>query len=388
MTNSSTHAVELQGVGKTYRSYRKPLDRLKEILLRRSFHQEFRALEDISFSLPKGGTLGIIGDNGAGKSTLLHLLCGVLRPSAGELRISGKVLGLLELGVGFNPEFSGRENIFFYADLLGLERAYVQAKYQEIIAFSELGNFIEQPIKTYSTGMTMRLAFSLVSSLEPEVLVVDEALAVGDLHFQKKCIDRMMAIRDSGCTILFCSHSTYQVTMFCEQTLWLKDGRLRLLGPSHEVVTQYEAYQAGKGLELKEQADRAAGHPVWIKHFAVRNPLPISTGDDLVFDLEVESSQPDLAYQVALSLKMDNGRGVFVTATHLKGMPPLSGALRRLVMTYPKVPLMGGIYIAHARIFDAQGLVLLHDRAILDLEVRRDSLEMGICRLDNRWEVE
>lgn len=379
--------LRVTGLGKTYRLYEKPADRLKELLLRRKYHLDFMALRDVSFSLGSGRTLGVIGDNGAGKSTLLQLIAGTLTPSSGTIECHGSVLGLLELGLGFHPDFSGRQNVFLYGDMLGLSRRLVQSRLDEIVAFAELEAFIDRPLKTYSTGMRMRLAFSLVSSLDPDILIVDEALAVGDIHFQKKCIDRMMEVKGGGRTIIFCSHSTYQIGMFCDEVLWLKDGTVSMLGEIELVLPAYEAYQAKKDVGQGQMEDPQRSSPVRIAEFEVLNALPIRRGEDLSFRLLIESLSGDLSYHLTLSLKMDTGRGIHVTGTHLSGKPPLRGKRCEVKIIFPRIPLMGGIYSAHARVFDDQGLMIYHEQILPELVVRKDSKELGIFYLENRWEM-
>jgi lipopolysaccharide transport system ATP-binding protein len=382
-------ALRLRDLSKTYRIYEKPVDRLKELVLRRKYHTDFAALRDVSLVLGKGRTLGIIGDNGAGKSTLLQLIAGTLTPSGGEIQCNGDVLGLLELGIGFHVDFTGLQNIFLYGDILGLPRSRVQAKLEEIIDFSELGEFIDRPLKTYSTGMRMRLAFSLISSLDPDILIVDEALSVGDTYFQKKCIDRMIDYKKRGRTIIFCTHSTYQVSIFCDEALWLKNGSIHMHGEVNRVIPAYEAYQGQRNAEreLKEEETHRPDSPVHIKGFEILNDLPLNTGDDLRFRLQVESAVPDLPFHVTLSLKMDTGRGVFVTGTHLAGKPPLTGKEREVIVNYPKIPLLGGLYTAHARVFDNKGLMVYHEKVLPAFEVLKDSQELGVCRFDNVWQI-
>jgi len=385
--NSGAAALELVNLRKVYRLYDRPSDRLRELIYRHPFHRDFVALDGVSLSVPRGCTLGIVGDNGAGKSTLLQLVVGSLSPSSGSIARRGNVLGLLALGLGFHDEFTGRQNVFFYADVLGLPRALIQSKFDEIIGFAEIGAFIDQPLKTYSTGMRMRLAFALVASLDPDILVIDEALAVGDIHFQKKCIDRMLEIKNRGRTILFCSHSTYQISMFCDQVLWMKEGRAEMLGEPGEVIPLYEAYQMRKDAPATQESVPSAETPVRITHAEVLSNPPLRCGTDLQVRIRTESADDDVPFHVSLSLKMDNGRGVFVTGTHLMGRPPLRGRQRQVLITYPKIPLMGGTYSLHARIFDDQGLMLYHEKVLPDLLVTKDSAELGICRLDYLWEV-
>lgn len=202
-------------------------------------NSRFQVLHDISFEIHKGETFGIIGSNGAGKSTLLGLIAGVLVPSGGSVTVKGKVSPLLELGAGFHPELSGRENILLNGVLMGLTRKHVLSNIRRIIEFSELGEFIEQPVRVYSSGMLARLGFSVVAHLEPEILLIDEALAVGDLGFQQKCIDRIMTFKNSDTTIVFVSHDLAVVEELCDRVLWVDDCRIRMIGDAKEVISEY-----------------------------------------------------------------------------------------------------------------------------------------------------
>jgi lipopolysaccharide transport system ATP-binding protein len=212
---------------------------------RRQYFREFWALRDVSFEVNKGEVLGIIGRNGAGKSTLLQLLCGTLTPTSGEVTVKGRVAALLELGAGFNPEFSGRENVFMSAAIMGLSQKEIEERYEEIVDFSGIRDFIDQPVKTYSSGMYVRLAFSVATSVDPDILVVDEALSVGDGEFARKSFDRIRSMKEAGKTILFCSHSLYQVEAFCDRVLWLNQGELQLCGEPQSVVQNYSLFLAG-----------------------------------------------------------------------------------------------------------------------------------------------
>ena len=233
-------SIKVNDLGKRYKLYAKPSDRLMEILFRSSRHKAFMSLEQVSFEVSKGESLGIIGDNGAGKSTLLKILAGTLSPSAGTVSIQGRVAALLELGAGFHQEFTGRQNIYLNAALLGLSETEIGNREQEILDFAELGQFIDQPIKTYSSGMVVRLAFSIATSVDPDILVIDEALSVGDQYFQKKSLDRMLRFKECGKTIVFCSHSMYTVNLLCNRAIWLEQGQLREQGLSTEVTANYE----------------------------------------------------------------------------------------------------------------------------------------------------
>jgi len=255
----SEPAVQVEQLTKVYRVYASPWDRLSEALLRRPRHREFRALSGVSFTLPKGEGLAIIGENGAGKSTLLKLLAGIGVPTAGAVRVQGKVASILELGSGFHPEFTGRQNIVLNAAMLGLSEQELQQKLPAIISFSELGDFIDQPVKVYSTGMAMRLGFSIAIQVEPDVLIIDEALSVGDGYFQKKCMDRLLQFVGAGGTLLFCSHAMYYVSAFCQRALWLRHGQAAALGPVGDVVRDYENFLLAKSAPSAREDDRAPG---------------------------------------------------------------------------------------------------------------------------------
>jgi lipopolysaccharide transport system ATP-binding protein len=255
-------AISVDGVAKCYQIYDKPQDRLKQSLMPRlqrlaglsgrRYFREFWALQGIDFDVPKGETVGIIGRNGSGKSTLLQIVCGTLTPTMGEARVKGRVAALLELGSGFNPEFTGRENIFLNAMVLGLTHEQVQARFDSIAAFADIGDFIEQPIKTYSSGMAVRLAFAVIAHVDADVLIIDEALAVGDAVFTQKCMRYLRRFKETG-TILFVSHDVGSIAALCSQAVWLDQGRMRMCGPAKEVAeayTQYCAQQAAGEAQL------------------------------------------------------------------------------------------------------------------------------------------
>jgi lipopolysaccharide transport system ATP-binding protein len=242
--------VSLHKLGKCYQIYEQPRDRLFQMLLRKRYYREFWAVRNVSLKINRGEVLGIIGRNGAGKSTLLQMICGVLNPTEGSIAVNGRVAALLELGAGFNPEFTGRENIYLSAAVMGLPRAVIDERYDEIVEFSGIGDFIEQPLKTYSSGMYVRLAFSVATSIDPDILIVDEALSVGDGEFSRKSFDRIIALKDRGATVLFCSHSLYQVEAFCDHVLWLDRGECKCLGDPTTVVSSYKSFLLKNEKEL------------------------------------------------------------------------------------------------------------------------------------------
>jgi lipopolysaccharide transport system ATP-binding protein len=239
---SDAVVVSVRGVGKVYRLYDRPQDRLKHMLLSRvgrSYGRQFWALRDVSFEVERGEVVGIIGRNGSGKSTLLQIMAGILRPAAGEVRVQGRVAALLELGSGFNPDCTGRENILMNGAILGLPRRAIEAHLDEIVAFADIGEFIDQPVKMYSSGMFVRLAFSVTTSLDPDVLLIDEALAVGDVFFRQKCYQRLERLRGRGAAIVLVSHAMNEVEQFCQRALLLHRGRVVFQGSASEAVKRY-----------------------------------------------------------------------------------------------------------------------------------------------------
>ena len=246
--------IEFSHVSKSYSIYRSPADRLKEVLTpsRRSFHRDFWALRDLSFDVRRGETFCIVGENGCGKSTLLQIVAGILQPSGGQVAVKGRVSALLELGAGFNPEFSGRDNVYLNGAILGYSRAEMDQKYTEIREFAEIGDFIHQPVKTYSSGMLVRLAFAVAIHVDPEILLVDEALAVGDVYFRQRCMRKVHELRARGITILFVSHATADVKALGDRAMWLDHGKLRQIGDTEKVVTEYLVAMSQKDSDYLE----------------------------------------------------------------------------------------------------------------------------------------
>jgi lipopolysaccharide transport system ATP-binding protein len=238
--DSSEYAIEVNGLSKCYQIYDKPSDRLKQMLMRgrKQYYKEFWALKDVSFKIKKGETVGIIGRNGSGKSTLLQMICGTLNPTGGEVKVNGRVAALLELGAGFNPEFSGVENVYMAASLYGLSKVEVDQRFDAIAAFAEIGDHIHQPVKTYSSGMYVRLAFAVIAHVDADVLVVDEALAVGDAFFTQKCMRFLRNFMKEG-TVIFVSHDTASVKNLCNYAIWLEKGEMQEEGSPKEICERY-----------------------------------------------------------------------------------------------------------------------------------------------------
>src|ERR1700693_5732057 len=253
--------IEFKGVSKSYSIYDSPGDRLKELITPRryQFHRDFWALRAISFDIRPGETFCIVGENGSGKSTLLQMVAGILLPTSGTVAVSGRVAALLELGSGFNPEFSGRDNVYLNGSILGLSTRQIDQKFKAIEDFAEIGDFIHQPVKTYSSGMVVRLAFAVAINVDPEILLVDEALAVGDIYFRQRCMRKVHELRARGVTILFVSHPTGAVKAIGDRAMWLDRGHMMDLGDPEPVISKYLAAMVEKDsayLTLKKPAER------------------------------------------------------------------------------------------------------------------------------------
>lgn len=252
------YAISVKDVTKIYRLYEKPIDRLKESLsfTHKSYHKDFFALNTISFAVEKGQTVGIIGTNGSGKSTILKIITGVLTPTSGEVNVKGKISALLELGAGFNMDYTGIENIYMNGTMMGYSKKEMDGKLQEILDFAEIGDFVYQPVKTYSSGMFVRLAFALAINVEPEILIVDEALSVGDVFFQAKCYRRMEEIRKSGTTILMVTHDMGSIIKYCDKVVLLNKGEFISEGSAGHMVDMYKKILAGKLDSLMEELEK------------------------------------------------------------------------------------------------------------------------------------
>lgn len=259
---SSDITIKVKNLSKCYQIYEQPKDRLKQMVLpkirrmlgreNKQYYREFWALKNVSFEVKKGETVGVIGTNGSGKSTLLQMICGTLTPTSGDVLTNGRIAALLELGSGFNPEFTGRENVYMNGALLGLSRDEIDNKFDDIVSFSGIGEFINQPVKTYSSGMAVRLAFAVQSQIDPDILIVDEALSVGDAKFQAKCFERLRQLKERGTSILLVTHSSEQIVNHCTTALLLNSGVQIELGEPRHVINRYMDVLFGKEKKLRE----------------------------------------------------------------------------------------------------------------------------------------
>ena len=332
--NNSEFAIRVSNVCKSYQLYDSPGDRLLQFLWRgrKQYFRDFQALHDVSFDLQKGCTIGIVGRNGAGKSTLLQIIAGTLAPTSGSVQVNGRVAALLELGSGFNPEFTGRENVLMNASILGLSDLEARERFDEIVAFAQIGDFLEQPVKTYSSGMLMRLAFSVSISVRPEILIVDEALGVGDLAFQFKCAQRLEQMAQAGVTILFVSHNLGSVRSMCDHVVYLRNGRVQAQGETNDVIERYlmdmrEDQRRDSGLvhalkpkPLLKQASHAfgteQGRIVAASFSGLTDSILVLHGEKVSIDVELEFDRT-LRYPEVAMLVQDR-RTVVVTGAYAK----------------------------------------------------------------------
>ena len=415
---SSNLAIEAKGLGKTYTLFERESDRLKHLLWgrwmppHRQYVREFRALHDVNFSIAKGEVVGIVGRNGAGKSTLLQMVCGTLSPSVGHLHVNGKVAALLELGAGFNPDFTGLENIYMNAAILGLSRQQVDERLDGILAFADIGDFVRQPVKTYSSGMFMRLAFAVATSVEPDILVIDEALSVGDGAFARKSFDRIMAMKESGKTILFCSHSMYQIEALCSRAIWMEAGTVKMFDSAAEVTYAYQtsldaAIAAtkqssnpdgeGAGVLASSASISAAAGTARID--GVTGKVGGQEGRDLevvsgVSDLEVTvrySIDPALPLpSVAIGFADANSQTISSILSTSDGITLKTDAEGhgQVTILIPKIPLLKGRYTVTAFLACEKALHLYQmvERS-LTLNVTQKGLEQGVVQLAHQWKV-
>jgi len=404
-TAPPTAAVRADRLSKSYRIYDSAGARLRELLFRRPRHREFHALSDVSFTLPRGRALGLIGENGAGKSTLLKIVAGTTRATSGSVERSGTVASILELGMGFHPEFTGRENARMNAALLGLSGAEIRRRLPEVRDFAELGDFFDRPVRTYSSGMSLRLAFAVATHADAEVLIVDEALAVGDGYFQKKSIDRITEFHRRGGTLLFCSHALYYVALLCDEAIWLRNGRVAASGAALPVVRQYEAFLQEKeralagdaaGVIDAPAASAADGRrPARIAEVLVHDGsgyprAEFATGESLAVDVEFETLDPSLEFHVRVGIDREDGVQAFAMDTRHEPWAPLTGRDRyRLRLLVPDLPVAQGEFRVYVYLGDEKALHV-HDLRILKpgFSVASPDYVVGLLRPRHVWSRE
>lgn len=388
-------AVKAERLVKEYHIYDRPLERLKELFFKADKHKIFNALGPIDIELKKGKTLGIIGENGAGKSTFLKIIAGVLEPSSGIIKVNGRVSSILELGIGFNPEFTGRENIYLNAALHGINRSDIQKRIKEIERFSDIGEFFDMPVKTYSSGMYVRLAFSLAVHVDADIIVIDEALAVGDGAFEKKCIYRIWDLKRRGITIIFCSHSLYTVANFCDIAMWLKNGKIEALGATHEVISRYEEYLRVKETSQRQQdvfSNNNGGSKIAsisnIRLYVNGNPaetfIKYRSDLDIIVDFEIYDNT---IVNVGFAVDRTDNLCCYAASTNSSGIKPFKGsAVETLKFSLKKLPLLNGNYKIVIFLLDETGICVFDRKESPVFEIVADEKQWGICDLPIHWD--
>jgi len=385
--------VSLRGVTKDYPKVATGGDRLRTLtalLFRRHDMPHFRALDSVDLEVRRGESLGIIGENGAGKSTLLKAIAGVVRPSAGAIEVNGRVGALLELGSGFHPDYTGRENIHLSSALMGLTRRDVRERIDSIIEFADIGEHIDEPIKHYSSGMVVRLGFAVATALEPDVLITDEVLAVGDESFQKKCIAWLERYRANGGTLLLCSHSMYHVQTLCAHAAWIHHGRLRMLGNSFDVTQEYLTWHEERNAS-QAPAQRAPEGPyprvmkAWTEDGTGEPAAVFAQGGTLV--LQAHAYEPDDRAPVLLfGIVRADGTSIYGSHSNESDFQPARSAPRQFAfeVRFEPLSLLPGKYRLRVHALDAEGLRLF-DTLDIEFVVRGETRDYGLVALPHQW---
>ena len=400
MANDVVLATELS---KSYPVFASPADRLRSMLFpSRRTPARVSALSDLSFALAPGESLGLVGENGAGKSTLLKLVAGVTQPTSGRIEVEGRVAAILELGSGFHPDFTGRQNIELNAAMLGLGPAEVRDRLPEIVRFAEIGDFIDRPVRQYSTGMSMRLGFAIATQVDPEILIVDEALAVGDGYFQKKCMDRILEFKRRGKSLLFCSHAMYFVSSFCERAIWMRDGRAAAIGETREVVQEYESYL------LRREAGREESERASLARSDAKEAVPAAgritrveigggrmQGKEHLFEprvpfrveIEWESDSEACKFHLGVGIDLESGLTLASFSSRHDGLEPFTGSRSyRARLELPSLPLLKGVYGGSVFLLDEEAHHIFDRRGLeRGFAVAGAEFSHGFLHADHTW---
>lgn len=406
-------AIKALNLSKCYQLYQRPADRLKQYLWphrwlgSRQYYRELRALHDINLMIMPGEVVGIVGQNGSGKSTLLQLVCGTLTPTHGDVRVNGRIAALLELGAGFNPEFTGRENVLMSAAIMGLSQSEIADRIEHIIDFSGVRDFIDQPVKTYSSGMYVRLAFSVAINVDPDILVIDEALSVGDGAFARKSFDRIMRMRDAGKTILFCSHSLFQVESLCARAIWINKGEIVLDGESAQVVSAYQTFldksATNSPLEtpITNKPDPALNTKL-VSGCARLETIKLQVNDTHTQHAVIFSGQTSIMMRVAfasdpslpcptvaMTLQTKDGRTITSAATWEDqfAVHRTAAGSGQISLRLDHLPLLKGEYFISIYLLCERGLHLYDAaEAIATLQVQQAGRLQGYFSIPHQWE--
>jgi lipopolysaccharide transport system ATP-binding protein len=387
--------VRVEGVSKFYPRVHRPGERLRAfaaLLAGKPAGEGAEVLHDVSLEVYPGQSFGIVGENGAGKSTLLKVLTGVINPSCGEVEVNGRVAALLELGAGFQPEFSGIDNVRMKSALLGMSARQLDRKMDEILAFADIGDYVYEPVKHYSSGMIVRLGFAVVAASDPELLITDEVLAVGDESFQKKCIRWIEQFLEKGNTLMMVSHSMYLVQKLCQQAIWLHEGRTEKLGDVFPVTQSYLAWHEEKNAAERRNRRSLKGTSGHYRVGSFRLVGQENDGSAVLpqgggLEVELILNSPDGRPPVALvGVMRADGTPVYGVASDYDNVKPetIDGAQFRYVIRFEDMPLLPGTYSVRGHAMDPEG-IRLFDTAEIRFSVAGDSREMGIIRLPHRW---
>lgn len=400
--------IHLDHISKLYKLYNKPQDRFKETfsLSHKKYSRDFYALKDISFDIFKGESVGFVGKNGSGKSTLLKILTGVLSESGGEKAINGKVSALLELGAGFNMEFSGIENIYLNGTIMNISREEMDRRLDNIIRFADIGDFIYQPVKTYSSGMFVRLAFAVAINVDPEILIVDEALAVGDTRFQLKCMDKFVEFLEAGKTILFVSHDVNMIKRFCRRSIWINEGSLVMDGNTDEVTDRYTDFlKSGLTLEefetLTDVESETAGQEASEEEHSIaelsgirifdkegRETSEITHGEDVTLEISYMVYEKQVDHPVlGVAIRSIDHEYICGLNTLLDGQTiSWNKGKNTICLTYERFNLTGGNYYFDAALFDRTATVHFDYKSqIKKFFVKMDYIAEGVVVLHHHW---
>ncbi len=397
--------IEAHHLSKEYRLYGNPYNRLKEKFpwnRDKKLYQSVFALQDITFDVKPGECMGLVGSNGAGKSTLLKVLSGTTYPTSGRYTVRGRVMSLLELGAGFQEGFSGRENIFMNAAMMGFSRKEAGRKFGEIVEFSELGDFINAPLRTYSSGMKARLGFSVAIANDPDMLIIDEILAVGDMSFRRKCVDKIFGFKKRGKSMFFCSHSLYDVRQICERAIWMNHGRMELLSDSVTVTNEYASFEdkhAGASGDPKPFADSPQANvaPEDMPHIVEGVILDATTltprntfapGESCAVRVHIKNGRIRERIHLAVGARRNDGTECFTHATQFDGMP-IDFDEGHVTLFVDKLRLLSGKFTMVLYLFDAEGVHRFEERpATQQLIVQNRTKELGLFQQEHRWSIE
>ena len=396
-----SNVIEARGLSKTYRLYRNPYGRLLEKLpwnKGKSYYKPVPALQDVSFDVARGECVGLVGTNGAGKSTLLKVLTGTTFPTAGRYTVRGRVTSLLELGAGFQQSFTGRTNIYMNAAMMGFSRKEAKKKVDEIIEFSELGDFIDAPIRTYSSGMSARLGFSVAVSADPDMLILDEILAVGDMNFRKKCVDKILDYKKRGKSLFFCSHSLYDVRQICDRAVWLRKGRVQMVSDSVSVTNEYATHEN----KIAEGSDETPFQDVvdaegdsnprilgaQLLDGETRQPrTTFSPGDSAILRVHVRNAKRE-QLTLAVGAMRTDGTLCFAHTTQFSDIV-FNFEEGHVSLKLDNLRLLSGEFTLPIWLFDAQGVHRFHERPANEtLIVQNRTKDLGLFLQEHSWELE